>query len=306
MSRTGGHRPAPRRRPVGEAVRDLRHGDHAVRDLPAVEALGEREPDVLAHVLHERVEGLERVERRVARVEPGSGDHLDPRARRRRLDAQAEVGVERVRRRVEDLDRLPAPGRPLDADRRRLAERDLEAVLVRERRLDHLPLHLAVERDRDLRRACRPGGRRSAGPALRAARARRAAAGRPRDRRARRPTRTSAERSGGRRRGAARRASRRSGSPRGPRASRSRPRCTASRCTASPSAKTRTAVTLPASKRSRTVTAPEKTPRVRDPVALGPALDLEDAGRERRVAVPGAARAGAARSRSSPPPRRRR
>ncbi len=45
----------------------------------------------------------------------------------------------------------PRPDRPLDADRRRLAERDLEAVLVRERRLDHLPLHLAVERDRDLR-----------------------------------------------------------------------------------------------------------------------------------------------------------
>ena len=59
--------------------------------------------------------------------------------------------MERVGRRVEDLDRLAAADRPLDADRRRLAERDREAVLVGERRLDDLPLHLAVERDGDLR-----------------------------------------------------------------------------------------------------------------------------------------------------------
>src|SRR5207302_8732201 len=39
---------------------------------------------------------------------------------------------------------------PLDADRRRLAEVHFEAVVARERRLDDLLLHLAVERDGEL------------------------------------------------------------------------------------------------------------------------------------------------------------
>ena len=42
------------------------------------------------------------------------------------------------------------PTRPLDADRRRLAERDVEAEVARQRRLDDLLLDLAVERDREL------------------------------------------------------------------------------------------------------------------------------------------------------------
>ena len=44
----------------------------------------------------------------------------------------------------------PAAGRPLDVDRRRLAEPHLDAVVRGERRLDDLLLHLPVERDRDL------------------------------------------------------------------------------------------------------------------------------------------------------------
>ena len=116
-----------------------------------MEALDEREPHVLGHALRECVERLEDVERGVARVDLARDVHLDSRARRRSLEAQPEVRVEGVGRRVEDLDGLAASGRALDADRRHLPERDLEAVLVRERRLDHLPLHLAVERDRDLR-----------------------------------------------------------------------------------------------------------------------------------------------------------
>ena len=48
------------------------------------------------------------------------------------------------------LDGGAGPDRPLDADRRRLAEVDVEAELVRQRRLDDLLLHLAVERDGDL------------------------------------------------------------------------------------------------------------------------------------------------------------
>ena len=59
--------------------------------------------------------------------------------------------MERIRRRVEDLDCLTATRRALDADRRRLVERDRDAVVVGERRLDHLPLNLAVQRDGDLR-----------------------------------------------------------------------------------------------------------------------------------------------------------
>src|SRR5205823_2455007 len=50
----------------------------------------------------------------------------------------------------EDLDCVAGSCRPLDVDRRRLAEVDLEAEVRRERRLDDLFLHLAVERDRDL------------------------------------------------------------------------------------------------------------------------------------------------------------
>ena len=51
---------------------------------------------------------------------------------------------------LEDLDGLARADGPLDADRRRLAEVDADAVVGRQRRLDDLLLHLAVERHRDL------------------------------------------------------------------------------------------------------------------------------------------------------------
>ena len=45
---------------------------------------------------------------------------------------------------------LAAAGRPLDADRRRFAEGDVEAEVACQRRLDDLFLDLAVERDGQL------------------------------------------------------------------------------------------------------------------------------------------------------------
>ena len=105
-------------------------------------------PDVLVHVLREAGGGLVHVERCRSRV--GADPELDAGAVRRRLHPQADGRGERVRLRVQDLDRLPRPGRPLDADRRRLAELDVEAEVVGERRLDHLLLHLAVQRDGEL------------------------------------------------------------------------------------------------------------------------------------------------------------
>ncbi len=68
----------------------------------------------------------------------------------RRLDAQAELRVERVRRSVQQLARLPDADRPFDADRPGLEEGDVEAVVAGERRLEHLLLHVAVDRDRQL------------------------------------------------------------------------------------------------------------------------------------------------------------
>ena len=51
---------------------------------------------------------------------------------------------------MEELDGLAGANGTLDVDRRRFAERDVEAEVGRERRLDDLLLHLAVERDIDL------------------------------------------------------------------------------------------------------------------------------------------------------------
>ena len=117
---------------------------------------------------------------------------------------------------ADDLDRLAGADRALDADRGRLAERDVDAVVVGERRLDDLLLHLAVERDAsscvvvlaqvDQRVLLGELGERDV---QRAAVAR----GRP----GRRPSPASAARSGGVRRPArARRSCRRSGRRRGP------------------------------------------------------------------------------------------
>ena len=55
-----------------------------------------------------------------------------------------------MRLRLKDFDGGARAHRALDADRRRFAEADVEAEVVRQRRLDHLLLDLAVERDRQL------------------------------------------------------------------------------------------------------------------------------------------------------------
>ena len=91
---------------------------------------------------------LDRPEERIRhRAELDVEPELDA---RRRLDAQADGREERVRVLVHELERSARAGRPLDADRRALAERDRDAEVARERRLDHLLLHLAVERDGEL------------------------------------------------------------------------------------------------------------------------------------------------------------
>ena len=51
---------------------------------------------------------------------------------------------------MHDLDSRAGTDRPFDVDGRRLVERDLDTEVVRQRRLDDLLLHLAVERDGDL------------------------------------------------------------------------------------------------------------------------------------------------------------
>ena len=79
-------------------------------------------------------------------VEP----ELDAGSGRRGTDAEADRRGERIRFRVQHLDGLADAHGPLNADRRRLVERDGDAVLARERGLDHFLLHLAVQRDRDL------------------------------------------------------------------------------------------------------------------------------------------------------------
>src|SRR5215211_6855850 len=82
--------------------------------------------------------------------------HLDiqpephPRAEHGRLDAQPDSGEERSSRRTclgEQLDGGTDADGPLDANRRRFTELDLEVVIVRQRRSDDLFLHLTVERD---------------------------------------------------------------------------------------------------------------------------------------------------------------
>src|SRR5215218_3539197 len=82
--------------------------------------------------------------------------HLDiqpephPRAEHGRLDAQPDSGEERSSWRTclgEQLDGGTDTDGPLDANRRRFTELDLEVVIVRQRRSDDLFLHLTVERD---------------------------------------------------------------------------------------------------------------------------------------------------------------
>src|SRR5439155_4662112 len=65
-------------------------------------------------------------------------------------DTQADAGEEGIRIRAQPLDRLADAAGPPDADGRRLAKADLEAVLLGERGLTDLLLHLAVQRHREL------------------------------------------------------------------------------------------------------------------------------------------------------------
>ena len=170
-------------------------------------------------------------------VEP----ELDARAGCGRLDAQPDGARNGCDSECSSSSASPVPA-ALDADRGRLAEVDLDAEVARQRRLDHLLLDLAVERDRDLlagvvladvdqrvllRELVERGGEARA-----FARAR-----------GRRPSPASAERSGARAAPAARRSSRRSGCRRGPSTWRSGPP-TRRGWTAAPRSNTLSAVTL--------------------------------------------------------------
>src|SRR5262249_24439890 len=57
---------------------------------------------------------------------------------------------ERVRRLTDELHCRAGTGRPLDADRGALAERNLKSEFAGQRRPDDLLLHFAVERDKQL------------------------------------------------------------------------------------------------------------------------------------------------------------
>ena len=122
-------------------VARVRHRDRAVGYLPAVDALPQR----LAHGV---LDGAEERERHGAelRLEP----ELHAGAGSGRLDAEPDRGEERVGRLVQPLDSGTGADGPFDADRRRLAEADLDAEVGRQRGPDDLLLDLAVERDVDL------------------------------------------------------------------------------------------------------------------------------------------------------------
>jgi hypothetical protein len=115
--------------------------DGAIRYLPAVDALAQR-------LSYGVLGGPEERDRHGAKL------HLDPerhaRAGRGGSDAQPDGGQERVGRLMQPLDRGAGTGHPLDADRGRLAETDLQAEVRRQRGPDHLLLDLAEQRDGDL------------------------------------------------------------------------------------------------------------------------------------------------------------
>ena len=214
----------------------------------------------------------------------------------RRLDAQAELRVERIRRRVQQLapPRRYASGRSTQIGRVS-QERDVEAVVARERRLEHFLLDVAVDRDREL--AAASGAARSAGPARRAARARAGGAlpasgstgcddrleRRRRELLPRRPPRR-------------RRAGRRSGRRAVPRPSRSRPRWPPGGGPAPPWSNTSSWVTFASPIRSRTCSVPAKSRIVGDLLAFRAAVDLEHCRIERAPRSRRSSSAGTARS----------
>ena len=142
VARGAGH--ALVERPVHVAlprpVAGVRHGDGAVGDLPAVQALAAASPGRSPRRRVKNAHGIEPSSTSSRNATPGTD--------RRRLDAQPDRGEERVRRRADQLDRRAGADRPLDADRRRLAEgrprcRTRSASVA----CDDLLLHLAVQRD---------------------------------------------------------------------------------------------------------------------------------------------------------------
>ena len=108
----------------------------------------QRLANVLIHAFREAVERLVDVQRGRSRID--LQPEVDPEALRCRVDAEPDRREVRIRLCVEELDRLSGADRPFDVDRRRLAEGDLEAEVVRQRRLNDLLLDFAVQRDGEL------------------------------------------------------------------------------------------------------------------------------------------------------------
>ena len=135
-----------RRRAVGRAVPTPVHRHDAVRDLPAEQALLQRLADVLVHALGEELQLLVRVQRRRPEVDVEPELHAGADRARARCAARRSRGTDSAPRGAIST-AAPAADRSLDADRRRLAEVDVDAEVGRQRRLDDLLLHLAVERD---------------------------------------------------------------------------------------------------------------------------------------------------------------
>ena len=131
---------SPRKSPRGggrRRVTGLRHRDRAVRDLPAVQALAQRLPHGVLDRPEERdgIEPSSTSSRNSTPLPTGAGSTRSPTVARNGFAA------------CRDLDRRAGAEGSLDADRRRLAEVDVDAEVGRQRRLDDLLLHLAVERD---------------------------------------------------------------------------------------------------------------------------------------------------------------
>ncbi len=129
-------------------VAGLGHRHGAVGDRPAAQALTQRLRDVARHHRGEVGDGLVDVHRHRADVdlEP----ERDAGTGRCRVHPQPERDGERVTGRPEQLGGLARADRALDADRRRLAERHLDAEVGGQRGLDDLLLHLPVEGDGQL------------------------------------------------------------------------------------------------------------------------------------------------------------
>ena len=101
------------------------HRDDAVGDLPAVDALMQRRVHRLVYRFEER-------ERHGPEHVRGQLEH-DTGIDRARLDPKPNRGEKRIGGFRDDLERGPGRDGSLDTDRRRLAELDVDAELVRQR-----------------------------------------------------------------------------------------------------------------------------------------------------------------------------